>query len=1183
MVSASVSSRERAGILLVVLMSLSLLLYVAWGEMVRTNLRFQTERLQSQGQPLHAALQSHVQSGLAVEQFAGFTVLSAEMQAVDPQLRSVGMEAPAGRWLFDTQPPGADSEVVRLPVRTRFETVGWLHLAVDGDAAKKPVRAYAAVLVCSAVIFGLLAFWRLLHAALQPDPFRAQRRILIALLLAQTCVVTTVMWQVYSSGARSVAQSQANALVSRLAEVYLHGLVFDDFSDIADVLTQERARSRHVQQLSVRVNDNLVFRSRDARSGLDQMALTELSAQRQLDAGEPVRLAVSLSVPVSVIGMEIARNLKNFAFLFVATVFAALLMLRLLHGFAAEADRPIDAAERESRQAGTETLKVAALLFMSVFCDQLSAAFLPPWIAGIAQGSGYPSGSAAWAFTAYFVAFALALLPAQRQAAAGRSRGVLMLGATLVCTGALLLAYVPGFLTVILARVCSGVGQGMVFVAAQSLLLAWSRYSGSLGANTSIVFQFNAGMICGLALGSLLVVYLEPAGVFTLVAVLALLVVLLASGLLAPPVHGAPGDTAHEAASDARRQRQRSWQYWRDPGFAMPALFIGIPSKAVMTGVLVYGLPLLLASAGLEREETGQLLLFYAVGVLLCNGWIGRLKPATARLRTMAALAMCVSGLAIAVLAAALTGQAGWLPIALVLLAVLVLGITHGAINAPVVTLVSASHAARNNSGATVATYYRLVERAGHVAGPALFSTVLLSVGDAASALQWLAMAVGAMGLVALLWGWRASSAVVKAGGRVSGFFISVGLGFVVSLACHSEAATQTPKRDAVQEKAQAAVQERAQAVSWLSLSPAVSRQWELSRTETPSGESLLIKPKASAASADLPMVVMMIFKPSPAYDTAVSRMLEVWAEKGLAVNVSVTHAGTDPASAHAVVDAAVRKRAALLVGVGSDTTAFLHEHYRKGKIPLLSVCAKDPVLMGQMPSYEHGSGTSMAYTSLNSPVDVQLTHLLQVRPGLQDLAIIVDRRNTSAWQTQTLPLEKRATESGITVHKVIVDGQQEVAAQLQDGMRSILSAMRRNDANGAASAFWITGSSSVFPHLRLINEIAGSVPVFSAVPDLVKPGPDSADVSIGVSFEENAYLAALYAQRILQGQTLPGGLPVGVVSPPEIAINFMKTRQSGLRLPFSFFEKAGTVFNAQGERIRWRGSRVKPDTTGGS
>jgi putative ABC transport system substrate-binding protein len=47
------------------------------------------------------------------------------------------------------------------------------------------------------------------------------------------------------------------------------------------------------------------------------------------------------------------------------------------------------------------------------------------------------------------------------------------------------------------------------------------------------------------------------------------------------------------------------------------------------------------------------------------------------------------------------------------------------------------------------------------------------------------------------------------------------------------------------------------------------------------------------------------------------------------------------------------------------------------------------------------------------------------------------------------------------------------------------------------------------------------------------------------------------------------GSLPVGLVSPPDIAISFRKAREIGLRIPFRFFESAGTIYDYAGNRVR--------------
>jgi putative ABC transport system substrate-binding protein len=130
------------------------------------------------------------------------------------------------------------------------------------------------------------------------------------------------------------------------------------------------------------------------------------------------------------------------------------------------------------------------------------------------------------------------------------------------------------------------------------------------------------------------------------------------------------------------------------------------------------------------------------------------------------------------------------------------------------------------------------------------------------------------------------------------------------------------------------------------------------------------------------------------------------------------------------------------------------------------------------------------------------------------------------------------------------------------------VSTMRRTDPDLSKSLFWLTGSTSVFKEIRTINQYSDRVPVVSVVPEIVTRGSDTAALAVGVSFESNARLAAIYGAQILNG-TKPGNLKVGLVSPPDVAISFLKARQIGLRVPFNFFEIAGFVYDYEGRAVR--------------
>jgi putative ABC transport system substrate-binding protein len=124
-------------------------------------------------------------------------------------------------------------------------------------------------------------------------------------------------------------------------------------------------------------------------------------------------------------------------------------------------------------------------------------------------------------------------------------------------------------------------------------------------------------------------------------------------------------------------------------------------------------------------------------------------------------------------------------------------------------------------------------------------------------------------------------------------------------------------------------------------------------------------------------------------------------------------------------------------------------------------------------------------------------------------------------------------------------------------------------------SIILVTASGSITKQFDIVDAQARDVPVVSLFPDLVREGDVSAVLSVGVSFDSNAILAALYGIRILKGESEPGELPVGVITPPDIAISFAKARAIGLQIPFSFFESATYVYDPEGVLVREKGQVI--------
>lgn len=360
---------------------------------------------------------------------------------------------------------------------------------------------------------------------------------------------------------------------------------------------------------------------------------------------------------------------------------------------------------------------------------------------------------------------------------------------------------------------------------------------------------------------------------------------------------------------------------------------------------------------------------------------------------------------------------------------------------------------------------------------------------------------------------------------------------------------------------------------SWFRIDPARAADW---RIEPVDGDPLqAIVRQNFPAAGPLRRIFVLYPRPSPAYDVAISKVLEVFANKGLNAEFLVFNFQGDDERGAAALQMVEEGGIDLVFSMGSESTAWLHQYYRKGAVPVVTICSKDPVALGQIASYEEGSGTNFAFISLNMAIEVQLAYLLDFKPGLRNLGILVDSKNISAVRTQAKPMQQAAAAQGVTVHYLAVQNPAKAKEELAKLVGEAVAQMRTNDPALDRSLFWITGSTAVFKEIATINAHAGRVPVVSAVPEVVREGDDSAVLSIGISFESNANLAALYAVDILAGRAVPGRLKVGIVSPPDIAINFRRARQIGLDIPISFFESANYIYDYEGRLVRRLGEPV--------
>ncbi len=356
----------------------------------------------------------------------------------------------------------------------------------------------------------------------------------------------------------------------------------------------------------------------------------------------------------------------------------------------------------------------------------------------------------------------------------------------------------------------------------------------------------------------------------------------------------------------------------------------------------------------------------------------------------------------------------------------------------------------------------------------------------------------------------------------------------------------------------------------WFRHSENITGAWTF---EEIAGDPNQVLIRSTLNKGEKPKRVMVLYpKRSTAYDIAISKILDVFASKTMPIEFRVINFKNDDGLGAAVLELVEQEEFDLIFSMGSQSTAWLHQYYRNGETPVVTVCSKDPVALGHIDSYEKGSGTNFAFTSLNMPTEVQIAYLMDFMPGVKNLGILVARNNISAVRTQAKPMQEAMEARGVNVLYLAVQDPTNVKQELGNLIDNALVEMRKIDPSLDHSMFWITGSTSVFREVATINKHAANAPVLSAVPEVVQAGDDSAVMSIGISFESNGYLAAVYGYDVIMGKAKAGDLKVGIVSPPDIAINFRRARAIGVEVPFSFFESANYVYDYEGNPVRLRG-----------
>ena len=768
---------EGSTMFLVAALSLLLLLYVGFGDGKRTFEQLHIEKLTAQGLFAQTSIEKFLRDGLPLRQYVGFTTLATPIVEGD-DVDAVMVYDDSGRLIFSAvdkkkptlpEPAAAIKHIkekieieygtthyqVVLPLRNRFEGVGSVVVV-------SPTRLVTTRLIDSFYPLPMIgAALSLLFAVvvLIAGPFLARTRGpwlqlgygLTFLIMAGLVVGTLV--SLYFEGVQGKAKASAFTLSQRLNDIIEFKLSVKDFDGLDRSFADYRKLNPEISEAALLIDNSVHITTDTAKLGkMWNSDSRNFEYKVDLSAGDkPQYTNLTVTVPRDVVFERVLRSVKNFAALFIASAFLSGLFLQVASSIQSRG-RSAEAGAPAAADAGLVIVK--PVFFLAVFLDSLTYSFLPKFMQESAIESGVSLGFASMPFTAYYLCFALTLIPAGSFCDRKGPKPVMLLW-LLLTGGSLAAMMLPLDIWALTGcRALAGIGQGMLMIGVQSYILAVVPPEKKTQGAAIIVFGFQGGMISGMALGSLMVNFLHAQGVFAIAGGVgaATLIYTLAMIPILPlkKVEGGFGAAVKRLGTDLKK-------VVTSLEFLKILFFIGAPAKAILTGVITFAIPLILGQAGYRPEDIGQVVMLYGLGVVASTGYVSRLVDRTKNTEAVLFWGAVMSGVGLVMIGllaspylqiAAPYMNVATLGTIIVVIGISLVGIAHGFINAPVVTHVTRSELAKRLGANPVTTAYRFLERGGHVAGPLLLSQFFLLWGQGAYIIGAIGVGTAVLGLL---------------------------------------------------------------------------------------------------------------------------------------------------------------------------------------------------------------------------------------------------------------------------------------------------------------------------------------------------------------------------------------------------------------------------------------------------
>lgn len=348
--------------LIVTAASLTLLVFLAYGEAARAYLQLRLERVAASGGTLELALERSALSGLDLADIARFEQRAQSLMLLDPAIEALAivdrdavlidgavasslppLTARRLRNALATTAPAALSAPesrIALPNARLVETtryyglihgidsgigpVGTLIILVDRDLGTEPVEIrFRPILIGAAAVLGLYVIF-LIASALSPrlSSRTVKTSAFFCAFVATAGITIDGLVDLYAEGVQSKSEGVARSIAERLSLATSIGIDPRDLRGIPELFGRVIEENAEIAEIALVDRREVVLHNDVERIGAPFESgpgrRTEIVALAPM-APDQAALVAAVSVPVSVIAERIASQAKDFAVLFLAT------------------------------------------------------------------------------------------------------------------------------------------------------------------------------------------------------------------------------------------------------------------------------------------------------------------------------------------------------------------------------------------------------------------------------------------------------------------------------------------------------------------------------------------------------------------------------------------------------------------------------------------------------------------------------------------------------------------------------------------------------------------------------------------------------------------------------------------------------------------------------------------------